>query len=198
MSQCWGRRDQEASCSDPAASRELATQREDVRRVRSLLIGHPTVGTSQEAWPWLRGFFLGILETYRDVGTQCAKGNNILARGGLSCPESDLRLPGHQIGGSWLAHSRPLLYPHLWSLHPPPTPTVRTPIPSQLICHVLVVVHGLSTPRLWSFESQGPPHDEEAVGSLDVFGGAKGWREAAENRSRCLDHPCQPPPIFSA
>lgn len=64
------------------------------------MIGHLTVGTSQEAWPWLRGFFLGILETYRDVGTQCAKGNNVLARGDLSCPESDLRLPGHQVGGS--------------------------------------------------------------------------------------------------
>lgn len=43
----------------PTASRELATQREDVRRVRSLLIGHPTEGTSQEAWPRLRGVLPG-------------------------------------------------------------------------------------------------------------------------------------------
>lgn len=116
----------------------------------------------------------------------------VLARGSLSCPESDLRLPGHQDSGSQLTHNRPLCTLHLLV----PAPTSRTPVPSQFMCRVLVGVHDPSTPRLWSFGSQGPPHDEEAVGSLGIFGGVKGWREAAENRSRSLNHPRNHHPSF--
>lgn len=193
QSQCWGRRDQDASCSDPTESRELATQREEVPSVRSLLIGHPTVGTSQEAWPPAEGG--SPWEAWRHIGMRVLSvpGAIVLARGSLSCPESDLRLPGHQDSGSQLTHNRPLCTLHLLV----PAPTSRTPDPSQLMCRVLVAVHDPSTPRLWSFESQVPPHDEEAVGSLDIFGGAKGWREAAENRSRCLNHPGTTTHLFS-
>lgn len=113
---------------------------------------------------------MGILVTYRAIGTRCARGDNFPARGSLSYPQSSLRSQGHQNSAPGSLQP-PTRAPVIYSLCTHLLPLIESPIllsSSVALCWLsMVCPPSAACP---SSESQGLLQDGEATGSLGIFG----------------------------